>query len=1073
MPETRFVADLHLHSRYARATSRELNPGNLHRWAALKGITVVGTGDLTHPAWLSELREQLEPAEEGLYRLHREWLEPAEHDLPPSCTAEVRFLLSGEISTIYKRAGRTRKVHSVVLLPTMESAEALNARLAAIGNLHADGRPILGLDCRDLLAICLEVCPEVLLIPAHIWTPHFSVLGASSGFDSLEECFGELLPHVHAVETGLSSDPPMNWRLSALDRFAIVSNSDAHSPRKLGREATCFATELSYPGIHAALSQPASGRLAGTLEFYPEEGKYHYDGHRKCGICWRPPQTLAAEGRCSVCGRPVTVGVLHRVELLADRPEAPISSSRPPFEYLIPLEEVIGSCLGMGPGSQRVQAIYDRLLALLGPELQILRTVDPEEVARHGEPLIAEGVRRMRRGEINIAPGYDGEFGRIEVFTEEERGRLLGQTALLAGTATPRRGRPRRTPEPSARHAPRRETVARHEPDDLDEDQRRIVEAEGGPLLVSAGPGSGKTRVLVWRVAHLVRDRGVAPAAVTAVTFTHRAAGEMRSRLERLLGVVPGIADLRVGTFHALALELFDRADLPRRELLDEIEARQVLAEALGDKVSASRRTRLAEAISLAKAAGLRPGEVTDPEEADVYAAYRDRLAAYRARDYDDLLLDWVALLENDPVVLAEARQQAAFLLVDEFQDLNPVQYRLVRLLAGDGHGLLAIGDPDQAIYGFRGASPRFFAALSHDFPATRLFRLAANYRSQAAIVATASSVIASDGDRPGGWCRAVLPAGPRVRLLEVPSETSEGIAVVREIGRMIGGADMNQADGSGAARSFGDFAVLFRTGAQAAALEACFLHEGLPFRSVGSRALLEADSVRQALAWARYVLQPDSVLRLLGVLSEGPFQADAAALAQVRERLATGNPAPPMLVEIAGRYRGLAPADFFARWQREYGRVEDEDLGLLCQMARGAASLEEFLRRVLLGRGTDHERRGGPGGPASEAVGLLTLHAAKGLEYPVVFICGVEDGLVPHGEDKVDLDEERRLLYVGMTRAREELVLLRARTRTRYGERVQTRLSPFVSEMAGELLVREEVNPPPSRRGDGQLSLF
>jgi superfamily I DNA/RNA helicase len=208
-------------------------------------------------------------------------------------------------------------------------------------------------------------------------------------------------------------------------------------------------------------------------------------------------------------------------------------------------------------------------------------------------------------------------------------------------------------------------------------------------------------------------------------------------------------------------------------------------------------------------------------------------------------------------------------------------------------------------------------------------------------------------------------------------------------------------------------------------------------------------------------------------VLSEGPFQADAADLAQVRERLATGNPAPPMLVEIAGRYRGLAPADFFARWQREYGRVEDEDLGLLCQMARGAASLEEFLRRVLLGRGTDHERRGGPGGPASEAVGLLTLHAAKGLEYPVVFICGVEDGLVPHGEDKVDLDEERRLLYVGMTRAREELVLLRARTRTRYGERVQTRLSPFVSEMAGELLVREEVNPPPSRRGDGQLSLF
>jgi uncharacterized protein (TIGR00375 family) len=1072
----RFVADLHLHSRYARATSRELNPANLHRWAARKGITVVGTGDLTHPAWLAELREQLEPAEEGLFRLRSPWREAAAQELPASCAAEVRFLLSGEISTIYKRAGRTRKVHSVVLLPALEAAEALNVRLAAIGNLAADGRPILGLDCRDLLEICLEVCPEVLLIPAHIWTPHFSVLGASSGFDSLEECFGELLPHVRAVETGLSSDPPMNWRLSALDRLAIVSNSDAHSPRKLGREATCFDTELSYPGIHAALSHPRSGRLAGTLEFYPEEGKYHYDGHRKCGVCWRPPQTLAAEGRCSVCGRPVTVGVLHRVELLADRPEEATSSARPPFEYLIPLEEVIGSCLGMGVGSQRVQTIYDRLLAQLGPELQILRSVDPEEVARQGEPLVAEGLRRMRRGEVNIAPGYDGEFGRIEVFTEEERDRLLGQTARLAGAAVPRRGRSRRSSEPAVRPAARGVATAQAEPTGLDEDQRRIVEAEGGPLLVSAGPGSGKTRVLVWRAAHLVRDRGVTPAAVTAVTFTHRAAGELRSRLERLLGEVPGIADLRVGTFHALALELLARAEPRPRELLDEIEARQVLAEALGDKVSASRRTRLAEAISLAKAAGRRPEEMEDLEVAEAYAAYRDRLAAYRARDYDDLLLDLVALLEADQELLARERQAAAFLLVDEFQDLNPVQYRLVRLLAGDGRGLLAIGDPDQAIYGFRGASPRFFADLQQDFPDTRLFRLATNYRSQAAIVAAASAVVDPDGGRPDGWCRAVLPAGPRVRLLEVPNETSEGIAVVREIGRMVGGADMNQATGSGAARSFGDFAVLFRTGAQAAELEECFLHEGLPFRSAGSRALLDADSVRQALAWARYVVQPDSALRLLGVLAEGPFQADAAGLAQVRQQLAIGDAAPApaqALVEATGRYRGLAPADFFAAWQQEFGAADDPELEQLCRMAAEAASLEEFLRRVLLGRKVDHERRETPRGPVVEAVSLLTLHAAKGLEYPVVFLCGVEDGLVPHGEDRTDLDEERRLLYVGMTRAREELVLLRARTRLRYGERVQTRLSPFVAGMPEELLAREEVNPPPGRRAAAQLSLF
>src|SRR3989454_9504324 len=431
-----FIADLHIHSRYARATSRELNLENLHKWAALKGITVVGTGDFTHPSWFAELQEKLEPAEQGLYRLKNPWRQAVEQELPPTCRNEVRFLLSVEISSIYKKNGRTRKVHNLVMLPDLARVEAFNRRLSAIGNLKADGRPILGLDSHDLLEISLEVCPDVLFVPAHIWTPHFAVLGSESGFDSLAECFDDLLPYIFALEPGLSSDPFMTPRLSALDRFAMVSNSDAHSAQKLAREATCFNTELSYPAIYTALKERDQTRFTGTLEFYPEEGKYHYDGHRKCQIRWKPAQTLQAEGRCPTCGGKLTVGVLHRVERLADRPEEAEPAVERPFEYLIPLPEVIGAALGMGPESKKATAIYKKLLEQFGPELGILRAIPPEDVARCGEPLVAEALNRMRIGAVEILAGYDGEYGTVRIFSSTEREQLKGQHALFALPAT-------------------------------------------------------------------------------------------------------------------------------------------------------------------------------------------------------------------------------------------------------------------------------------------------------------------------------------------------------------------------------------------------------------------------------------------------------------------------------------------------------------------------------------------------------------------------------------------------------------------------------------------------------------
>jgi uncharacterized protein (TIGR00375 family) len=350
-----FIADFHIHSKYSRATSKDCVPEMLELWARRKGLDLIGTGDFTHPAWREELREKLVPAEEGLYTLKDSFRR--EDDVGGS-NRKPRFMISGEISSIYKKNGKVRKVHNVILLPNLESAEALSHRLEAIGNLHSDGRPILGLDSRDLLEITLDVCPDAIFIPAHIWTPHFSLFGAYSGFDEIEECFGDLTGHIHALETGLSSDPPMNWRVSALDRFTLVSNSDAHSPGNLAREANLFDIGLSYPDISRALQNRDTKEFSGTIEFFPEEGKYHYDGHRNCGVCLKPSDTLAASGVCPVCGGRITVGVLHRVESLADREEGYVSPSAKRFESLIPLREVIAASTGFTAASKKVGERY-------------------------------------------------------------------------------------------------------------------------------------------------------------------------------------------------------------------------------------------------------------------------------------------------------------------------------------------------------------------------------------------------------------------------------------------------------------------------------------------------------------------------------------------------------------------------------------------------------------------------------------------------------------------------------------------------------------------------------------------
>jgi uncharacterized protein (TIGR00375 family) len=403
-----------------------MSPESIWKWAQLKGITVIGTGDFTHPQWLKELQEKLVPKGNGLYTL----IDDLHGDgVPASCRSDVFFMLSAEISCIYRKYDKTRKVHSIIFVPDFAGAAKINIALSKIGNLHSDGRPILGLDVKELLKIVLDAVPDAMYVPAHAWTPHFSVFGAASGFDSLEECFDELTPHINAIETGLSSDPAMNWRLSALDNITLISNSDAHSPAKIGRESNIFDTDISYKGMMDAI-KTRNGFL-GTIEFFPEEGKYHYDGHRVCNVSLSPKETIKHDYLCPVCGKKMTVGVMHRVEKLADRNDEYKPKVAPGFHSIIPLPEIISETLKVGVNSKTVNKAYLDLLEKLGNEFRILMDCPLDEIEQASSPLFREAMSRMRNGNIHIAPGYDGEFGKIRIFEEVERKEIKGQTMLF------------------------------------------------------------------------------------------------------------------------------------------------------------------------------------------------------------------------------------------------------------------------------------------------------------------------------------------------------------------------------------------------------------------------------------------------------------------------------------------------------------------------------------------------------------------------------------------------------------------------------------------------------------------
>lgn len=945
-----FYADLHIHSKYSRATSKSCNLEELAIWAQKKGLGVISTGDFTHPAWFAEIQEKLVPAGNGVFRLRPD----IEKEIFKTSNP-VRFILSVEISTIYKKWDKTRKVHHVVFVPDMEAAGKFRDKLGSIGNIKSDGRPILGLDSRDLLEITLESGEGSYIIPAHIWTPWFSVLGSKSGFDSIEDCYGDLSKHIFAVETGLSSDPEMNWKVSKLDKYRLVSNSDAHSPSKLAREATVFDTEPDYYSIMNALKTGIG--YVGTVEFFPEEGKYHEDGHRKCNVCLSPQESLKFNNICPVCGKPLTIGVLNRVCTLADRNfDSTFKPSTAGEVFsLVPLQEIIAEINCVGAQSKSVVTEYERLIRKFGSELSILREIPIDDLSKDS-PLLGEGISRLRQGKVIKHAGYDGEYGVIRLFDDSELVKKNFVNLKLDIDI------PQKTPallpeektfeigEAAVKH--KAEDVKKSVPVGLDEFQESAVKNPNPQLLIVAGPGSGKTTVLTKRLAYMISEQNVPAEKCLAITFTRKAAQEMRERLSKLLK--EKAAGLNIHTFHSLCFSILKEN-----------------FETLG----------LAEDF-----------RVISKEEKSLYK--EDELPE-NLLEFDELITLTLKLFRENPDILNIYKDRFKYVSVDEYQDIDEHQYELIKLLVPPEGNILAIGDPNQAIYGFRGGSAKFFNNFKTDYPNTEIISLKNNYRSTNTIVDASNQMIEcfniiSKYDKPH----------EKITIHTAPTDKAEAEFIVSTIENMIGGhsffsIDSERSEGQEGNYSFSDFAILYRTSTQLKPVLEALQRSGMPYVKLSNDLLCENKHIRNLLQ---------------GLNGEFP----------VKEQLININ-----------------------------GEIDDYIFKYLVKVSESFTTRDEFIHEVsLLTEADTLDER-------ADRISLMTLHASKGLEFKCVFIAGLEEGILPlyRAQTEEEIAEEKRLLYVGMTRAEQRLFLSRAIKRIRFGKSEHPAPSPFLQKIEQDLL--------------------
>ena len=876
------VCDFHIHSKYSRATSKDMTLPVIGEVAKLKGIDVVATGDFVHPGWLSEIEEQLEELGTGLLKLK-------------NSPINTKFILSTEISSIYKKGDKVRKIHNVIMFPLLEDAKKFSAKLDKIGNIRSDGRPILGLDSKFLLEMALEINDNVIFIPAHIWTPWFSLFGSKSGFDSIEECFEDLTEYIFALETGLSSDPPMNWRWSAIDRFTLVSNSDAHSPANLCREANIIEAEKSFLGIRDALQNK---RKVETLEFFPEEGKYHFDGHRKCNVRLTPEEAIALNNKCPVCGKALTMGVYHRIVELADRESVNDSLQR--FKSVVPLSEILSQILNVGPKSKKVQKVYNNLIEAFGTELSVLKDADFDSLKNSGGEILSVAIKNMRENKIVVEPGFDGEYGKISVLSEKEKAFYSLKNGLFnLSTTVVKKEKREKTHFKKINRKREEKYVLKYE---INNFQQNAVVSSKKLIVIQAGPGTGKTFTLVQKVKYLL-EKGVNPNEICVVTFTNKACDEL---LERI-----GVKHVKIVTFHKLCIDILKSCS-ESVNIISPEEQENVL-KLLGEKNS-----KTINFISVLKKNifAVKHGLEADNEKfekTEIFKRYENYLEENNLLDFDDIISKTVNVIANGKFNLP-----FKFLLVDEFQDIDVVQFVLLKEIFSFLKMLFVIGDENQSIYGFRGGSNRFFNDVKHLSENIDNIKLKLCYRSCGNILELSDNIL-----RKKTYLEPVRKCKGEISFLKFKSEEQEAVYIAKEIKKMVGGIDFHTSNANDNMLSFKDFAVLYRVHSVGKTLEKVFAEQGIP-----------------------YQVSKDTV----------------------------------------------------------YSELDNIDL-------------------------------------KAEKVKLLSFHASKGLDFKVVFIIGVEEGLVPFDEN---IDEERRLLYVAVTRAMDKVVFTSVEKRFLYGKNF-SRVSPFL----------------------------
>ena len=1092
----KFIADLHIHSLYSRATSKASNITSLAAWSRVKGVHVIGTGDFTHPAWFQQLKDTLQPAEPGFFRL-RDSVKPDFSLLlqPDIKTEEIptRFVLTSEISSIYKRGGKVRKVHNLLFVPDFLSAEKINSTLATIGNIESDGRPILGLDSRNLLEILLEKAPDGFLVPAHIWTPWFSLFGSKSGFDRLEDCYGDLSEHIFALETGLSSDPEMNRLVSALDRYTLISNSDCHSPGKLCREANIFNTEFDYYSMRDAIRNPCdkngNQHFDATIEFYPEEGKYHFDGHRKCSFCCDPYKSRELSEICPECGKPMTIGVLSRVIDLADRRTAVYPKGSPGVYSLIPLTEILSEIVAVGPNSKTVAGHYLKCIERFGSELNVLTKIPVKDLASGYSTLLAEAVSRVRKNIVIRKSGYDGEFGVISVFEKGEKGSLAGQDEIFVkkrkksvATRKTRRIKNRKLqkPSPNTKSEDSGKKKANRE-------QEFIISHKRGHILVQAGPGTGKTFTLIQRIAHFLKQEPDNASKMVCISFTNKAADELRLRLKAKCGET--VSKISVSTFHAFCLYWLKK-ETPELQVVGEDE-RKFFLKRLFPNFDRKEQVELQHSIQEFLSSD---SEKTNNLQVEQYLLL---LESNKRIDIDGVTRKFLlSILQGKKS--EELGQSVSELFIDEFQDLNYLQYEVIKKCSAFAN-IFAIGDPDQAIYGFRGSKPEFFYSFPQDFACT-VAGLSENYRNPQTVLNAARKLI-HHNPTPLERVESGANHHSRIPILHHVSSTEkqETIFIASMIEEFVGGTshrDIEKASWKENMQvSFSDIAVLYRSADIAKNIVAILEKKALPFQIIGNKPFYMKGEVRLLYYLICCAGGSNQISDFLHYLS---FQAGIGktSMEKIEHALPYDCDSETFWM-IAPDALSRSGADIISRVYHginnfsKHVKKEGITVALKDYVEANAhfENLEEISRLISLAsvfgndligftnylqdnsKATLYDER-------AEKVTLMSVHASKGLEFPVVMIMGLEEGIFPSEKSRnaKEMEEERRLFYVAMTRASEQLILSRSVSRQVFGRNTLPEPSRFIGEIPANLLKLSTNKTKRHRKrnsGGKQLSLF